>query len=197
MNSKRQQYWIELQKVCNEKGAPLTLTSLSDGNRISANLGPNLNLGFRVEVLINSEIPGVNRNNIAIRISVPKDRWKEIEKWGNITEKFDSRSLIKPVEKGKYGGGQQIILYKDNVYPENDSDWTDQFDWFIEILSLFAELFRSCFKPDLPPFEVSIGNDQKELTIDESKEYCLTSNDLLTLRKISQDLQALIAKYDN
>lgn len=205
MKSKRKQYWSELHKVCSESSAPLTLGSPSDGNRISANLGPNLNLGFRVEVLINAEILGVDKNNTAIRISVPKDSWKEIEKWGNITEKFDDESLIKPIKTGNREGGQQIILYKDRVDPRNESDWADQFEWFVENLSLFAELFRSCFNPDLPPFDVPKrkgvskreSKDQKKLTIDEGKEYPLTSSDLLTLRKISHDLQALLAKYDD
>ena len=199
MKANRRQYWSELLKICDEKNAPLTLGSPSDGNRVSANLGPNLNLGFRVEVLINAEIPGVNQDNIAIRISVSEDDWKAIEKWGNITEKFNSKPLISPVKTGKYGGGRQIILYKDNVFPENESDWADQFGWFVKSLSLFAELFRSCFKPELPSFEVPEGKskDRREITIDEANEYSLTSDDLLMLRKISQDLQSLLAKYDN
>ena len=199
MKIERQRYWGELCKVHNEKNAPLTLSNPSKGNRISANLGPNLNFGSRVEVLINAEIPGVSRNNIAIRISIRENEWKVIEKGGNITEKFDSELRDNPVEKGKYKGGRKIILYKDNVNSENESDWSNQFEWFIENLSLFAELFRSCFQPNLPPFEVPKGNikDQQELIIDESKEYRLTSSDLLTLRKISQDLQALLARYDN
>lgn len=200
MKNQRQQYWSQLQIVCKEKNAPLTLNAPpnSNSNRIGANLGPHLNLGFRVEVLMKAEIPGVNQDNIAVRISVPADSWKAIEKWGNITEEFDSKSLIKLVEKGKYKGGRQIILYKDNVDPEDESTRADQFEWFVENLSLFAELFRSCFRPGLPEFRVPKGKskDQQVLPIDDAKEYRLTPNDLLTLQKILQDLQTLLAKYD-
>lgn len=165
MKGKRQQYWNELLKICNEREAPVDL-SVSNERRINANLGPNLNLGVRMEVLVNGKILGAKKNNIAIRVSVPENKWKDIEKKGDITEKFESKSLIKLVQKGKYKGGRQIILYKDNVDHENESVWIDQFEWFVDNLWILAELFRSYFRPDIPRFQVSKGskysNDPKE-----------------------------------
>ena len=211
MKVEHREYWTKFRKVCEEKKAPLTLHSPSGGNNIGANLGPNLGLRFRVEVVRNAtRIGGVDRDNIAIRISVPKSRWKDLKdlkdlkEWRDIADEFDSRLLIKPVKEGKYKEGQQITLYKDNVCRGDGSDWENQFEWFVKHLSRFAELFRSRFCPSVPPFHIpevkkgSIEKDEKQQKMDlgEAKETRLSSEDLLTLRKISQDLQTLLAKYN-
>ena len=207
MTVEHQQYWTKFQKFCEEKKAPLTLHSPSGWNNIGANLGPNLGLGFRVDVVRNAGRVGVDQDNIAIRISVPKSRWKYLkdrEEWRDIADEFDSSLQINPVKEGKYKEGQQIILYKDNVCPGDGSDWENQFEWFVENLSRFAELFRSCFHPRLPQFHIpevkkgSIEKDEKQQKMDlgEAKETRLSSEDLLTLRNISQDLQTLLAKYN-
>ena len=148
----RQQYWEDFKKNCSEMNAPLTLHSPRAANRIGVNLGPNLNLGFRIEAVVNARIKGINLNNIAIRVSLPKSGWETVEKQGDINRKFRGSRLIIPIETGKYAGGHQIVLYR-RANPEKVSDRKRQFKWFVGKFLEFAEIFRLCFRPELPSFK--------------------------------------------
>ena len=148
----RQRYWEDFKKICSEMNAPLTLHTPRDANRIGVNLGPNLNLGFKIEAVANARIPQINSNNIAIRISMPKAGWKTIAKNGDLKKEFRSSCLMTPLETGKYTGGQQIILHK-KTNPERESNWKRQFEWFVENFWKCAELFRLYFRPDFPPLK--------------------------------------------
>lgn len=148
----RQRYWEAFKKSCFEVNAPLTLHSPRDANEIGVNLGPSLNLGFRIEAVTNVRIQGITSSNIAIRISVSTDAWDTIERQGNIKKEFRSSCLTIPITTGRYAGGQRIILHK-KANRESEREWKQQFEWFIENFWKYAEIFRSYFRPDFPPFK--------------------------------------------
>ena len=148
----RQRYWENFKKICSEMNAPLTLHSPRDANRIGVNLGPYLNLGFKIEAVANARVQGINTTNIAIRISMPEQGWETITKNGNLKKEFRNSYLTIPIETGKYAGGQQIILHK-KANPESEREWKRQFEWFVENFWKSAEIFRSYFRPDFPPLK--------------------------------------------
>ena len=119
---------------------------------VGVNLGPNLNLGFKIEAVADARIQGIDSNNIAIRISMPKAGWDTITENGNLKKEFRGSCLTIPIRTGKYAGGQQIILHK-KANPEREREWKKQFEWFVENLWKSAEIFRSYFRPDFPPFK--------------------------------------------
>ena len=106
--------------------------------------GPNFLPNSRGDLVVNSKsIPRIDRNNIAIRISLPKERWDSIEgQWENIKLTFNDLLIHEPIESGKFPGGRKITLVKGDIDTENESDWPNHFDWFISNLLRFAEVFR-------------------------------------------------------
>ena len=115
-------------------------------------LDPILISDLKIEAVANARVQGINSSNIAIRISMPKAGWKTITKNGDLKKEFRSSCLTIPIETGKYSSGQQIILHK-NANPEKEKEWKKQFEWFVENFWKSAEIFRSYFRPDFPPFK--------------------------------------------
>ena len=139
---------------------------------------------------------------------MPKDKWEYIENTEDIRERFNNKDgtyRIIGIDTGEYAGGQQIIFYKTGVNTEDRENWDEYFAWYVENLTLFAEIFRSHFVPDLPLFVVPEAEEvpdekveaQRDTDFDGKTEHRISSEDLLTLQKIVQDLQLLLAKYEN
>ncbi len=155
----RKQYWQKFTKACEDHKAPLKPHAPSGAlNSLDVNFGPNLNLNLRVSAVLGAtQIPGyANPKNITIRISVTCELWETLEKaWNEIKSKFDNNELKHRLldEKGNFPGGQQIFLYKEDTNPTDESDWQQQFNWFILNFWKFAEIFREYFCPSFEPFD--------------------------------------------
>ena len=204
----RKRYWEQLTSTCSERETLVTLNKTTEANALGFNLGPNFLPNSRGDLVINSrQIPRIDRNNIAIRISLPKERWDSIKgQWGNIKSNFSDLLIDEPIESGKFPGGRKITLVKDNMETANESDWPNHFDWFISNLSRFAEVFR----PDSVSPNVTSNEHQSDVdsevedlkkTVDSLlkvvKEERERLNEEITSRNARKSqLDMLILKYD-
>lgn len=154
----RERYWQKFVKTCEENNAPLRAHKPSGASALDVNLGPNLGLDLRTTAVFGAtKIPRyADPSNITIRISVSAELWDSLKiEWDNIKSKFDGSGLEhKQLDSnGKFPSGQQIFLYRKDTDPVDESDWQQQFKWFILNFWRFAEIFRERFCSSLEPFD--------------------------------------------
>ncbi len=207
----RKRYWEQLTNMCRKRETPVTLNKTTEANALGFNLGPNFLPNSRGDLVVNSkQIPRIDRNNVAIRISLSKERWNSIKgQWENIKSNFSDLLIDEPIESGNFPGGRKITLAKGDMDTRNESDWPNHFDWFILNLSRFAEVFRpDSVSPDAPSkdsveHQSDVNSEIEDLkkTVDNllkvvKEERERLNEDITSRNARKSQLDMIILKYD-